>query len=83
MWSPALTTPGMTATLSFQVEAKGSVLRVPNAALRFYPVRDQVRPEDRKLLESGAVAGDADSDTGRSAEVPSAPAHPPAAAALP
>jgi HlyD family secretion protein len=46
--------PGMTASLSFQVGAVKNVLRVPNAALRFYPQREQVRPEDRKLLESAA-----------------------------
>ncbi len=44
--------PGMTASISFQVGEKAGVLRIPNAALRFYPQREQVRPEDRKLLES-------------------------------
>jgi HlyD family secretion protein len=54
--------PQMTASLSFQVgEAKG-VLRVPNAALRFYPQREQVRPEDRPLLEVAAVAEPTDQD---------------------
>jgi HlyD family secretion protein len=46
--------PGMTANLSFQLREKANVLRVPNAALRFFPQRDQVRPDDRKLLESKA-----------------------------
>jgi HlyD family secretion protein len=46
--------PGMTASLSFQVGQTSSVLRIPNSALRFYPLRDHVRPEDRKLLESAA-----------------------------
>lgn len=44
--------PGLTASISFQVGTTGQVLRIPNAALRFYPLREQVRPEDRKLLES-------------------------------
>ncbi|MBO0698512.1 MAG: efflux RND transporter periplasmic adaptor subunit [Zavarzinella sp.] len=47
--------PGMTASISFQVGERADVLRVPNAALRFYPQREQVRPEDRPILE-GVVA---------------------------
>jgi HlyD family secretion protein len=43
--------PDMTASISFQVGEKKDVLRIPNAALRFYPLRDHVRPEDRQLLE--------------------------------
>ncbi len=54
--------PGMTASLSFQVGEAKDVLRVPNAALRFYPQREQVRPEDRKLLEVAASATENDQD---------------------
>ena len=44
--------PGMTASLSFQVDERKDVLRVPNSALRFYPPkREQVREEDRKILD--------------------------------
>jgi HlyD family secretion protein len=43
--------PGMTATLSFQIDEHKNVLRVPNAALRFYPKAEEVRREDRALLE--------------------------------
>jgi HlyD family secretion protein len=43
--------PGMTASLSFQIANKEDILRLPNAALRFYPDRQQVRPEDRKILD--------------------------------
>jgi HlyD family secretion protein len=43
--------PGMTASLSFQIDTHPNVLRVPNAALRFYPKSEHVRPEDRALLE--------------------------------
>jgi HlyD family secretion protein len=46
--------PQMTAQLSFQVGEVKNVLRIPNAALRFYPQREQVRPDDRKLLEIAA-----------------------------
>jgi HlyD family secretion protein len=44
--------PGMTASLSFQIQAKEDVLRVPAAALRFVPPAARVRPEDRHYLEA-------------------------------
>lgn len=44
--------PGMTANLSFQVDERKDVLRLPNSALRFYPPnRNHVREEDRKILD--------------------------------
>jgi HlyD family secretion protein len=43
--------PGMTANLSFQIEKKDQVLKIPNAALRFYPDRARVRLEDRVILD--------------------------------
>ena len=43
--------PGMTATISFQTEQCKDVIKIPNAALRFYPKPEQVRPEDKKVLE--------------------------------
>jgi HlyD family secretion protein len=43
--------PGMTATLSFETDRHEDVLKIPNAALRFFPKPEQVRKEDRKLLE--------------------------------
>jgi HlyD family secretion protein len=51
--------PGMTATISFQVAETSDTLRIPNAALRFFPQREQVRPADRKLLDGENDAGDA------------------------
>jgi HlyD family secretion protein len=39
--------PSMTANISFQIEARENVLRLPAAALRFVPLTFQVRPEDR------------------------------------
>ncbi len=54
--------PGMTANISFQIEKRGDVLKVPNAALRFYPEREQVREEDRKLLEGGGDDDETDSE---------------------
>ncbi|MFH1267460.1 MAG: efflux RND transporter periplasmic adaptor subunit, partial [Planctomycetota bacterium] len=43
--------PGMTANLSFQIEKCQDVVKVPNAALRFYPKKEHVRQEDQKILE--------------------------------
>jgi HlyD family secretion protein len=48
--------PGMTASLSFQIDKHDDALRVPNAALRFYPKSEQVRQEDRALLEGDEQA---------------------------
>ncbi|MCC6508910.1 MAG: efflux RND transporter periplasmic adaptor subunit [Pirellulaceae bacterium] len=44
--------PGMTANLSFQILEKKNVLKIPNAALRFYPPkREWVHPDDRAILD--------------------------------
>ncbi|MGE3316893.1 MAG: efflux RND transporter periplasmic adaptor subunit, partial [Planctomycetaceae bacterium] len=51
--------PGMTANISFQIESKESVLRVPTSALRYFPNVASVRPEDRHYLE-GTVTVDAE-----------------------
>ena len=40
--------PGMTAKLSFQIDKHKGVIKVPNAALRFYPKPEYVLPEDRE-----------------------------------
>jgi HlyD family secretion protein len=50
--------PGMTANLSFQIEKRTDVLTIPNAALRFMPKPQQVRPSDRELAE-GKPSGSA------------------------
>jgi HlyD family secretion protein len=47
--------PGMTANLSFQIEKHAGVPTVPNAALRFHPKPDEVRPADRAILDGTAV----------------------------
>ncbi len=62
--------PGMTASLSFQVAERVDKLRVPNAALRYFPQRELVHPDDRPLLE-GALQNeevDEQAKTARSAE---------------
>jgi len=52
--------PGMTATITFEVESKQDVVKIPNEALRFYPSdAKQVRPEDRQLLDSSRWQGQA------------------------
>jgi HlyD family secretion protein len=44
--------PGMTASISFEVDALKDVLKIPAAALRFIPEHlSHVREEDRKLLD--------------------------------
>lgn len=55
--------PGMTANLSFETEKKKGVLKIPNAALRFYPKPEQVRPEDKELLEGAEAEAGADEES--------------------
>jgi HlyD family secretion protein len=43
--------PGMTANLSFQISSKSNILKIPNAALRFYPDRKRVHPDDYPILD--------------------------------
>ncbi len=42
--------PGMTASLSFQTDHREKCLRIPNAALRFFPDVEHVRDEDKHLI---------------------------------
>lgn len=48
--------PGMTAEISFQIEAKKDIVKIPNTALRFYPLREYVRPEDHKIYDGVETA---------------------------
>jgi HlyD family secretion protein len=64
--------PGMTASISFQISERSNVLRVPNAALRFFPKPEQVRPEDRPLLEGQDPETSKTSDDSTTAPAPSA-----------
>jgi HlyD family secretion protein len=43
--------PGMTASISFEVDRRADVLKIPNAALRFFPQPRYVRDADKPLLE--------------------------------
>ena len=42
--------PGMTASLSFQIDQRQACVRIPNAALRFFPEVAHVREKDRHLV---------------------------------
>jgi HlyD family secretion protein len=53
--------PGMTASLSFEVDRREKVVKVPNAALRFFPLPQHVREEDKPLLE-GKSLGEQDAE---------------------
>ncbi|HZN34793.1 MAG TPA: efflux RND transporter periplasmic adaptor subunit [Pirellulaceae bacterium] len=46
--------PGMTASISFEVDRRHNVVKVPNSALRFFPLPRHVRKEDQPLLEGKA-----------------------------
>ncbi len=49
--------PKMTANVSFEVDSRTNVLKIPNAALRYYPENiAYVREEDRKLLDGSQWA---------------------------
>jgi len=43
--------PGMTAKLSFQIDKRTDVIKIPSAALRFFPKSRVVHPDDRQILE--------------------------------
>ena len=64
--------PGMTAAISFQVDDRKDVVKIPNSALRFYPLPKQIRKEDLPILEGTQVKDDAEeaqqSETTLSAE---------------
>jgi len=43
--------PGMTASISFEVDRRDNCIKIPNSALRFFPQPQHVRTEDKPLLE--------------------------------
>ena len=64
--------PGMTANLSFEVDRRDKAIKIPNSALRFFPLPQHVRDEDKPLLDGQAKEEQPDpsevQDTGLSAE---------------
>jgi HlyD family secretion protein len=61
--------PGMTANLTFQVRELKDILKVPNAALRYFPDKELVREEDQKLLELN-LSSEQKEETVTSSETP-------------
>jgi HlyD family secretion protein len=55
--------PGMTASLSFEVDQRPDTVKIPNAALRFFPSPRQVRDADRALVEGRLDVVDEDQAT--------------------
>jgi HlyD family secretion protein len=60
--------PGMTASLSFQVDQRDDVIKIPNAALRFYPNVKQVRPADVPILEGHASSAENNQEEAQQSE---------------
>ena len=66
--------PGMTATVTFEVDSNQDVIKIPSRALRFVPLDPRhVREQDRKLVDSsmwkqGMFAGDESSDDDESVD---------------
>ncbi len=52
--------PGMTAAVSFEVDRRADVVKIPNSALRFFPQAQHVRPQDKPLLEGKHDTDNAD-----------------------
>ena len=61
--------PGMTANLTFQINLLKDILKVPNAALRYFPEKTLVRDEDQKLLELN-LAPEPSEDSATTSETP-------------
>lgn len=61
--------PGMTANLTFQIRELRDIVKVPNAALRYFPDKTLVREEDQKLLELNLTPTTSD-EIATSAETP-------------
>jgi HlyD family secretion protein len=59
--------PGMTASLSFQIERRETCVRIPNAALRYFPEVQHVRESDRYLVTGLIESQSADEEKEESA----------------
>ena len=54
----------MTANVSFEVDSRTNALKIPNAALRFFPDNlSYVHPDDRRLLDGSQWASKASGST--------------------
>ncbi len=54
--------PGMTASISFQVDHRDKITKIPNAALRYYPDVKSVRLEDKPIFEGLAATQPVDAE---------------------
>ena len=54
----------MTASLSFRIEERQQCVRIPNAALRFFPDVELVREKDKKIV-TGISDSESDEMTGQ------------------
>lgn len=63
--------PGMTADLSFQIEKKEDVVKIPKAALRFYPPnKEHVHPDDQHIIDGSQFdSSTSDDDDDETTEV--------------
>ena len=62
--------PGMTANLSFEVDESRDVVKIPNAALRYFPEdQTKVRKEDRSLVDGSLWQDDDPSDEDANVDV--------------
>ena len=65
--------PGMTASISFEVDAATDVLKIPNTALRFFPDDvKHVREDDRKLIDGSNWKNNKQDDDGEPEEMSAA-----------
>lgn len=60
--------PGMTASISFQVDHRDKVIKIPNSALRFYPIPKHVRPADIPILEGNVQSATAEEQEAEKSE---------------
>ncbi|MCD0463281.1 efflux RND transporter periplasmic adaptor subunit [Roseiconus lacunae] len=62
--------PGMTASISFEVDSTDDVPKIPNTALRFYPEKAEwVREKDRHLIDGSTWKNDPTADDNESADL--------------
>lgn len=54
--------PNMTADLSFKIEERNDVLRIPNQALLYLPRKELVREEDQKIVDGSGWEDEQDDE---------------------
>ncbi|HEY3967763.1 MAG TPA: efflux RND transporter periplasmic adaptor subunit [Planctomycetaceae bacterium] len=64
--------PGMTASISFEVDECPATVKIPNSALRFYPNLAFVRAADQKLVDGQEMRPEDDNEGSNAAKLASA-----------